>query len=58
MKDKDRYVKELAHFEKHGFFINTKGENSKDLFKPTLGEDVVKPKKPLVAFLIYSISMQ
>ena len=41
MKDKDRYVKELAHFEKHGFFINTKGENSKDLFKPTFGEDVV-----------------
>lgn len=54
-KDKLRYAQELASYEKNGFFINQKGENSKDLFKPVFGEDIVQPKKPFQAFLFFSI---
>lgn len=53
-----RYAQELASFEKNGFFINQKGENSKDLFKPVIGDDVVQPKKPMTSFLFYSNSIQ
>jgi hypothetical protein len=58
IKDKERFDQETASLEKNGFFINKLGQNSKDLFKPVLGHDVVKPKKPLNAFMFYSISKQ
>jgi len=56
--DKLRYAQELASFEKNGFFINKKGENSKDLFQPVIGEDVVQPKRPMSAYIFFSNSIQ
>jgi len=38
---------------KQGYFLNSKGENSKDLFKPTFD---VMPKKATTAYIFYSIS--
>ena len=56
--DVERYQKEVAQYEKLGWFTNAKGEKSTDLFKPTLGDDVVKPKKAATAFMCFSNSVR
>ena len=58
IKDKERFDQEKASLEKNGFFINDLGQNSKDLIKPVLGHDSVKPKKPLNAYMFFSINKQ
>ena len=52
--DVERHRKEMEQYEKKGWFTNAKGEKSTDLFKPTLSDDVVKPKKAATAFMIFS----
>jgi hypothetical protein len=54
-QDKLRYEKEMAEFTANGFYINSKGENSRDLFQPKLSDDIVKPKKPTTAFIYFSL---
>ena len=49
-----RHEKEVAQYEKKGWFTNAKGEKSTDLFKPTLSDDVVKPKKATTAFMCFA----
>lgn len=52
--DAKRYQKEMDQYEKKGWFINSKGEKSTDIFKPKLGDDVVKPKKATTAFMAFT----
>ena len=58
LKDKKRYEQELEQLEKQGFFINQNGENSKDLFQPVIGDEIVQPKKPFTAFIFFSNANQ
>lgn len=54
LKDKKRYEQELEQLGQHGFFITQNGENSKDLFQPVIGDDIVQPKKPFSAYIFFS----
>jgi hypothetical protein len=53
--DKIRHEKEMKEFTEKGFYINSKGENSKDIFKPKLSDDIVQPKKALSGFMFFTI---
>lgn len=57
-KDQVRYKKEMDELVANGYFINQKGENSRDLFKPTYGPDVVQPKKPSTAYIFFSTAQR
>lgn len=57
-KDIERYKNECEHLKKYGYFINSKGENSKDNFKPTFGDEIVQPSKPKSAYIFYYMSNQ
>lgn len=47
----------MKDLETKGFFINSKGENSKDLSKKKqIDESSIKPKKPLSSFFFFAIS--
>lgn len=54
-KDEKRFQKENEEFKKNGFFINSKGENSLDLFKPKYAHDVVQPKPILTSYIFFSM---
>lgn len=54
-KDYLRYQRELKDFNENGFFINSKGENSRDIYKPKLSDEIVQPKKPLSNFMFFNM---
>lgn len=49
--DVERYQNELSSLEKNGFFMNKKGEDSRDLY---LKENSPKPQKVLSAYIYFA----
>lgn len=55
--EEERYQKQLKEYETKGYFTNIDGTKSTDNvnLKPKIGKDIVKPKRPLSAYLYFSI---
>ena len=55
--DEQRYKDQLAELNEKGYFTNTDGTKSTDMYvdpKKKYGEDCVVPRKPLSAYLFYT----